>query len=303
MSVSYPRHSPAFLKLRVAVRAYATDEPVTVGLSGGADSLALVAAALVENVPVTAVVVDHGLQPGSAGVAATAAEQAIQWGAPADIVTVQVSGSGGMEAAARQARYEALASFGRPIWTAHTMDDQAETYLLGALRGNPTGMLAVSHWDDTPLVRPLLGVRRTDTRLACAELGVKPWDDPHNEAMEFRRVAIRQRAIPLLEDINDGPAVPALALAASRAALSANLLDSLANPNATVPELAAMHPAVRSASIAAKLLDANCSPSHASISAIEQLITNWKGQGPVAIGGTAGKRVWLKRVGDQLVVE
>lgn len=301
MPVHYPRHSPAFLKLRTAVRQFVTAEPVTIGLSGGADSLSLVAAALVEGVAVSAVVVDHGLQSGSAQVAQRAASIAQDWGAEASVVPVHVSGDGGMEAAARQARYAALSSLGRPIWTAHTMDDQAETYLLGALRGNPAGMLQVSTWEDTPLMRPLLGVRRADTLQACAELNVQPWHDPHNEVLDYRRVAIRKQAIPLLADIAGGSVVPALAQAATRAALQSELVAELANPHASISELSAMHPAVRQASIAAKLVEAEHSVSAAVITAVEQLVINWNGQGAVAVGGSNGNRVWLGRKGDQLV--
>ena len=134
----WPDRSPAFLKLRRAVRALASEDPVLIGLSGGADSLGLVAAALAEGRNVLALCVDHGLQPDSATVAARAVATARSLGAEARSVKVQVK-PGNIEAQAREARYEALmaaaAAEGRSVWVAHTMDDQAETYLLGSLRG------------------------------------------------------------------------------------------------------------------------------------------------------------------------
>ena len=77
----WPDRSPAFLKLRRAVRALASEDPVLIGLSGGADSLGLVAAALAEGRDVLALCVDHGLQPDSATVAARAVAKSLRLGA------------------------------------------------------------------------------------------------------------------------------------------------------------------------------------------------------------------------------
>lgn len=283
MPVDYPHRSPNFLQVRVAVRPYVSEDPVVIGLSGGADSLALVAAALVEGQQVHAVVVDHQLQEGSAGVAKQAAEQARAWGAQATVVPVDVA-PGNLEAQARAARYDALGSFGQPVWTAHTMDDQAETYLLGALRGNPTGMLPRTALDGVELVRPLLGVRRAATRGACAELEIEPWDDPHNDRTDFRRVAIRKQVMPLLGEINGGPAVPGVAQAAYRAALHQEFLTSQLHVEMSVSELAAMHPALRQASIAELIRQAGGTVKFAVVVAVERLVIQWHGQGAVAIG-------------------
>ena len=107
MEPFWPRRSPHFLACRRAVRGWT--EPAVIGLSGGADSLALVAAAAAERLDVTALVVDHGLQEGSAEVAWRAAEQARNFGVPAEIATIQITHTGkGTEADARQARYAAL---------------------------------------------------------------------------------------------------------------------------------------------------------------------------------------------------
>lgn len=82
------------------------------------------------------------------------------------------------------------------------MDDQAETYLLGGLRGNPAGMKDASRRPELSIIRPLLGARRAHTHGACVELGLKPWHDPQNFDDAFRRVAIRNQVIPLLAQVH-----------------------------------------------------------------------------------------------------
>lgn len=251
--------------------------------------MALVAAAAAERLDVTALVVDHGLQEGSAEVARRAAEQARNFGVPAEIATIQITPTGkGTEADARQARYAALfehAGPGRDVWTAHTADDQAETLLLGALRGNPAGMAPRAG----RLVRPLLGVRRADTAGACAELGVAPWQDPMNKDERYRRVALRTRVIPLLEEIVGGEVVPALAGTADRIAQAAAQLQRITPaPNAETldcAELATLPPVVRRAVLAEWVVEKRGEVKGAHLAAIEALVTNWRGQGAVQLGG------------------
>ena len=225
-SLELPHTSPHFLEIRRAVRRH-TDMRVVVGLSGGPDSVALLAGTLAEGREVEAICIDHGLQDASAEVAATAAETARALGAAATVLRIDVPSTGSMEANARHARYTALTSAanGRPIWVGHTMDDQAETLLLSALRGHATGMLERSTWEDgATIVRPLLGVRRANTVGACSELGLEVWSDPHNDDQSFRRVALRNRLLPDLADIIGGDPVPGLAQAAERAAWETDLV-------------------------------------------------------------------------------
>lgn len=299
----YPRVSPHFLACRVAVRPFLNPRPVTVGLSGGADSLALLAAAVAEGQAVRAVVVDHQLQPGSAEVAERACAQAEQLGAGAQRRTVTVGRAGGTEAAARRARYEALfaegRAEGREVWVAHTRDDQAETLLLGALRGNPSGMAPRAG----RLVRPFLTVRRTDTLGACAELGLEPWHDPHNLDPAFRRVAVRRQLIPRLGELIGGDAVEPLAQAADRVAADNALLEELAGPPTDdCAELAAQAGPLRRRRIAAWLRERGVRVTGASISAIEALCTDWRGQGGVAVGRTATGRLEVRRVSGRLAL-
>uniref|UniRef100_UPI002458F285 tRNA lysidine(34) synthetase TilS n=1 Tax=Nocardia brasiliensis TaxID=37326 RepID=UPI002458F285 len=212
-----PRRLPetaAALAVRRAVRAWRAAygrSKVAVALSGGADSLALTAAAVVEMDAVDALVIDHQLQPGSAAVAAAAAAAALSLGCrSARILPVVVGGTGGLEAAAREARYAALAAArtGLPVLLGHTLDDQAETVLLGLARGSGgRSIQGMTEWAE-PWGRPLLAVRRETTRRLCAEIGLTPHDDPHNHAPEFTRVRLRTEVLPLLEDVLGGGAAP-----------------------------------------------------------------------------------------------
>lgn len=319
----WPRQSPHFLACRRAVRPFT--RPALIGLSGGPDSLALVAAAAAEGTDVRALVVDHGLQAGSSDVAARAAAQAAELGVPADIVRVSVDAAPGqsLEAAARTARYAALAdaassdsaSAPRDIWVAHTLDDQAETLLLGALRGNPAGMAEVSVVEagpDSPrrslrLVRPFLGLRRADTVGACDELGLDPWLDPMNDDRAYRRVGVRKDIIPALSGLIGGDAAPALARAAERIAADQELLASLMDcgPTADCGVLAADPAPVRQRRILAWLREEGqrvvgepLAVSGAQLADIERLCTHWHGQGPVAISGGRS----IARVGGQLTL-
>lgn len=317
----WPRHSPHFLACRRAVRPFTS--PAVIGLSGGPDSLALVAAAAAEGKRVRALVVDHGLQDGSAQVARRAAQQARSLGVSAEVIRVEIDPAtatrSGVEAAAREARYGALAqaagasgggTAAADIWVAHTLDDQAETLLLGALRGNPAGMAAV---EPVPaqlaqpaqlgcrLVRPLLTVRRADTTGACSELGLEWWDDPMNHDLAYRRVAIRHHIIPALNDLLGGDAAVPLAATADRVAADRQLVETLVDVSPTVncAELAAEDAAVRRRRIAAWLRENNVPVQGDQLNAIEHLVTNWHGQGPITL---AGGRSVIRR-GGQLEIE
>ncbi|WP_080796728.1 tRNA lysidine(34) synthetase TilS [Corynebacterium pacaense] len=300
-----PRSSPHFLALRVAVRPFIQPH-VHIGLSGGPDSLALLAATLAEGAEVTAICIDHDLQPGSAAVSENAAAQARAMGAGAIIRRVEVAGKS-MEAAAREARYRAFAELTDSIWVAHTMDDQAETLLLRGLRGNPGGMLVRTRLDSVDVIRPLLGIRRADTHGACAELGLRPWSDPHNTDRGFRRIAIRERVLPLLGEISGGDAVPALALAASRAAEDSGVLEAGVEKrcgewlDGFPVALAAEPTAVRHRMLAHFLRTGGVAVTSRIIDAVDRLLTHWHGQGGVAVGGDATGRLEVVRRDGKLM--
>ncbi|MBH0781306.1 tRNA lysidine(34) synthetase TilS [Nocardia bovistercoris] len=235
-----PRRLPetaAVLEVRLAVRRWLREfgadgaGAVAVALSGGADSLALTAAAVVEAPQVDALIVDHGLQEGSAEVAGEAARVASALGCrSARVLAVSVGSEGGMEAAARRARYAALdaARAGAPVLLGHTLDDQAETVLLGLARGSGGRSIRGMATYTEPWGRPLLGVRRAVTRALCADLALRPYEDPHNSAPEFTRVRVRHEVLPLLEDVLGGGVAEALARTASHLREDGAVLDALA---------------------------------------------------------------------------
>lgn len=306
----WPRVSPHFLACRRAVRAARMDHTVAVGLSGGADSLALCAAMIAEGHDVLALCVDHGLQDGSHAQAEKAARQAESLGARARVLTVQVPEEGGnsMEAVARQERYRAMSAAARrggrslEIAVAHTADDQAETLLLGALRGRVTGMPERAIVEGARVVRPFLQVRRADTEGACAELGLEAWQDPQNADTDFLRVALRREIIPELSRVIGGDAVPALAQAAMDTARDEEYLATAAT--ADCAELAALPEPRRRRAIATWLIERGVKVTREGVGGIGKLCTNWHGQGPVAVSSArqAGQRLEVARIGGKLAL-
>ncbi|WP_460720929.1 tRNA lysidine(34) synthetase TilS [Microbacterium aureliae] len=345
--VRRPGLPPAVAEVRRAVRAALDDlEPggaVVVALSGGADSLALAAAVAFEapkrGLRALSVIIDHQLQPDSHAAADNAAAQSRALGVAARVVHVDVGAGDGPEAAARDARYRALrdaaighataragdaahatartsdathAATARPhtaaILTGHTLDDQAETVLLGLARGSGgtslQGMAARSDLDGIPLLRPLLGVRRETTRAACAAQGLVPWDDPHNDDPRFARVRVRRTVLPTLER-ELGPGVAeALARTAAQLREDAEAFDEMIDE--TIEDIVEHAEAGISVSVAA--LAANpaalrnriirhvvASEFHQSLTRVQtlevaRLVTDWTGQGPLDLPGCIARR-------------
>ncbi|MCR2813916.1 MULTISPECIES: tRNA lysidine(34) synthetase TilS [Microbacterium] len=334
-----PSLSPAVAEIRRAVRAalqpIAAAAPsggdgggsgdtgrgeVVVALSGGADSLALAAAAAFEapklGLRVRSVTIDHGLQPGSGAVAAQAAAVATALGIDATVVAVTIdpAAPGGPEAAARDARYRALAAVAAstgaaPVLLGHTLDDQAETVLLGLARGSGAtslaGMATVRR-DDSGLrwVRPLLGVRRATTRAACAAAGFEPWDDPHNTDPRFARVRVRETVLPVLET-ELGPGVAeALARTAEQlredAEAFAEMIDETiedivqpaeAGIAVSAAALAANPPALRQRIIRHVVAsEFGASLTRTQTLEVARLVTDWAGQGPIDLPGCRAAR-------------
>jgi tRNA(Ile)-lysidine synthase len=207
--------------------------PLLVAWSGGADSTALLAAAgHVAPGRVHVAVVDHGLQAGSAPRSAALVAALVAQGVPAAVHPVVVDGPGGLEGAARRARYAALHA-ARPhpdsaVLLGHTLDDQAESVLLGLGRGSgPRSLAGMRTWDP-PWLRPLLHLRRAETRAACAAQGLPVWDDPHNADLRFTRVRLRREVLPLLEDVLAGGVAEALARTAAQLRDDGEALDAAA---------------------------------------------------------------------------
>lgn len=208
------------LSARCTFPAPGTD--VVCAVSGGADSLALLALACAARLNVTAVHVDHGLRPGSEAEAEVVAAAAERFGALFRSETVMVEPGSDLENRARQARHSVL---GPTAMTGHTADDQAESVLINLLRG--AGLDGISAMD--PGFRhPILALRRAETVALCSELGLDPVEDPSNKDRRFVRNRIRHEALPLLADISDRDPVPLLIRTADHARRIAADLDTLA---------------------------------------------------------------------------
>jgi tRNA(Ile)-lysidine synthase len=305
--------SPAVAQLRGAVRPGLTRSarPVLVACSGGADSLALAAAVAFEapraGVPAGAVTVDHGLQPGSAERVEETAGLLRKLGLdPVGVLTVAVGTRGGPEAAARTARGAALAAAaadaGARLALGHTLDDQAETVLLGLGRGSGprsvAGMVEERVDGGVTWWRPLLGVRRAATRQACADQGLPVWDDPWNTDPAYTRARLRGEALPLLEDVLGGGVAPALARTAALLREDLDALDALAaaegarlaGPDGLAAEAAAALPAALRRRVLRSWLRAAGVPDLQAVHlrAVDALLVAWRGQGRVDLPGGAG---------------
>jgi tRNA(Ile)-lysidine synthase len=295
---------PAVAAVRLAVRrelAEVGEEPVLVACSGGADSLALLAATVFEgrHAPwqVVGVTVDHGLQEGSRERATDLVQQMAGLGVD-ETVAVRVTvdpGGRGIEAAAREARYAVLTEvaerFGSGrVLLGHTRDDQAETVLLGLTRGGGGRSLAGMRPGFGPFRRPLLGISRAQTEAACAAEGLRCWSDPHNADPRFTRARIRHRVMPVLEE-DLGPGVAeALARTAEMLRedtealdrLSERALDELADDRGLpVADLAGLESAVRRrvlrlAALAAGAPAGELFRSH--VLAVDELVGHYRGQ-------------------------
>jgi tRNA(Ile)-lysidine synthase len=300
----------AMLAIRSAVRGalekISAGEIVIVACSGGADSLALAYAVAKEApklaIEVIGVTIDHQLQPNSRSQAERVISQLAAIGiANSQIRPVIVTPQDGLEASARRARYAALSAIsdesgGAWVFLGHTRDDQAESVLLGLARGSGTRSLSAMASEIGRYIRPLLGISREETVAACAEVGLEPWEDPHNLDLRFRRVRIRTHVLPLLEE-EIGPGISA-ALARSAALLrdDADALDSWANrefnalgwESIDIGALSALPRAVRTRVIRLALYAAGAPTGSISadhVSSVEALVTSWRGQGAVALPG------------------
>jgi tRNA(Ile)-lysidine synthase len=178
--------------------------PVDCAFSGGADSTALLVLASAAGCEVTAIHVDHGLRPESAVEAERARSLAAALGVEFRLLTVNVALGPNLEARARAAR---LAALPPGALTGHTADDRAETMLINLLRG--TGLDGLTAMSPSP-TRPLLAVRREETRQLCADQGLTPVADPSNTDARFVRNRVRGELLPLMADISDRDVVPLL---------------------------------------------------------------------------------------------
>lgn len=325
-----PRLSPAMADVRRAIRdawdqvGLAKGSTVAVACSGGADSLALASAALFEGnraeLKVIAVIVNHNLQEGSKDVSLKT--QALLTDLGFDLVevvdvTVQQN-SLGMEAAARNARYDSLSEFAHKhnaVFTmlGHTLDDQAETVLLGLARGSGAksmaGMPTLS--TDGKYLRPLLGITRKETVSYCEDLGLKYWSDPQNLDTKFSRVKARLKVLPVLEE----ELGPGIAQALSRTAeilqddisyLEAQADEAFKSTTRTTnnsviidTEAFGLLPKALANRVIHKSLSLmGAEPAKVQIDAVMDLVKNWHGQKPLTLPS-----VRVERKGKEIILK
>ncbi|CAB4337002.1 MAG: tRNA lysidine(34) synthetase TilS [Actinobacteria bacterium] len=307
----------AIVEIRTAVRAHLQQleagDTFLVAVSGGADSLALAYALKKESEPLAlqaiAVTIDHQLQSQSTAVAEKTSEQLRSFGYTEVLIEkVDVSTESGIEAGARDARYQALSSIAKKlnaarVFLGHTRDDQAETVLLGLARGSGTRSLSGMAIENGIYLRPLLAITREQTEKACKEIDVEYWNDPHNINAEFSRVRVREEVLPIMEE-KLGPGIAA-ALARSARLLrddadalddiATSAMDSMNLADLDATALAELPRAIRSRILRSAIYAAGAptgSISAEHVAAIEALVTSWHGQGALSLpGGVKVERI------------
>ncbi|MEI6590439.1 MAG: tRNA lysidine(34) synthetase TilS [Actinomycetes bacterium] len=314
-----PRLTPAIADVRRAVReqleglALTAGDLVLAACSGGADSLAL-AAALAFEAPRLgllggAVIVEHGLQPETKTVAVETAAVLSELGLnPVEVVEVKVGKAGGPEAAARDARYEALAATAKRLGATfvllgHTMNDQAETVLLGLHRGSGARSLSGMAPATGIYLRPLLEISRETTEAFCSDSGLKPWHDPQNQDPTFSRVRVRRELLPAIESTLGAGMVEALGRTAEQLREDADYLEiqaaetfaALAKVQANAIELpadalAAAPRAVSTRVIKLALEKFAPGAQRVHVLAVLDLALNYHGQKPLELRGVRVER-------------
>ena len=304
-------------EIRKSVKPWITGELILFGCSGGTDSMALAAALLKESngTKIIPVVVDHGLQSNSAEVASQTVAKLKELGY-AEVATARanVEVTDGLEASARRARYLIFKQFidsyqCKYFMLAHTLNDQAESVLLGLARGSGARSLSGMATVNNVFIRPLLKNTRAQTEAACLEAGIKIWDDPHNYDLRFARVKVRQNLLPIFEE-NLGPGVTqALARSADLLRDDADALDDFANQyfsqadakDLDVAELERLPKAIRTRVLRLGIYKAGAPTGMLSadhIAQAEALISDWHGQKEVSLPGN----VKLSRISGRITL-
>ena len=320
-----PRLTPAMADVRRSVREnwlaaqVKTGELLLVAVSGGPDSMALAAAAAFEGpragIRVGAVIVEHGLQEITKLVAENTAKTLRDWGSdPVEIRAVVVGTDGGPEAAARSARYAALEtarqeSGARFVMLGHTLNDQAETVLLGLARGSGAKSVAGMNPVGETYLRPMLELTRETTVAFCADSGIEVWNDPHNEDPRYLRVRVRNEILPMLEDVLGPGVAQALARTAEQVRHDAAALDALAMarfvthanvlPTAVelpVDKLDGLAEGIRVRVLKIAIETVGGQPTATTLATVTQLVTDWHGQKTLTLPGAR-----VERTGQKLV--
>lgn len=334
------------LAVRSHLRAWIEEFPegvVVVACSGGADSAALALCTADQcyrlQIPAAAVVVDHQLRPESAAEAALVAQRLRTWGGLEVFVTaVKVGSVAGPEGAARQARYQALArqaaqfAAGRPVAVllGHTLDDQAETVLLGLARGSGARSIQAMAPRDESLsitwLRPLLGLRRADTQAACQQAGIEFVSDPSNlvdgpwraqDGSPLRRAFVRHEVLPLMarafgKELQPNLARTAHLLRRDEAALNQWALSVLAAatledspPTLDVSHLEGLPRAVLTRSLRLAALKGGAKGGELNfthLEAVADLVDDFHGQGPIQLPGAVSVQRHKGQDGSSVLV-
>jgi tRNA(Ile)-lysidine synthase len=299
-------NTPSLWEIQKAIKPWLSDSSRTIlfGCSGGADSMALALALFLEanQTKVIPVVVDHGLQEGSAQITSQTISKLKAIGyIEVETAIAQVKITDGLEASARRARYQIFNQFidtYRPKYflLAHTLNDQAESVLLGLARGSGARSLSGIAVENNVYVRPLLKISRQTTVAACREGGIEIWSDPHNDDLRFARVRTRKNVLPNLEE-NLGPGITeALGRSADLLRDDADALDSFAREyfaqtdplNLSVNELERLPKAIRTRVLRLAIYKAGAptgSLSAEHINGAEALISDWHGQKELSLPG------------------
>jgi len=302
--------NPATVAIRSAVReclsSCSAGDTVLVAVSGGADSLALAAALVPEAknllINLVGVTIDHQLQNNSGEHATKVFTQLSELGIPeVEVIKVDVELVDGLEASARRARYAALDGVAEKynaklVFLGHTLNDQAESVLLGLARGSGARSLSGMARCTGKYCRPLLEITRLETLAACAENNLTPWVDPHNSDSSFARVRVRTDALPKLEE-SIGPGITeALARSADLLRDDADALDGWAAQVAAnldladleITALADLPKAVRTRLLRKAIYAAGAPAGSITadhVAAVEAFVTSWHGQGACSLPG------------------
>lgn len=253
---------------------------------------------------VGAVIVDHGLQDDSFDVAQSAAVRCRNLGLdPVSVVPAENRKGGGPEAAARRARYAAIDESARRCQAAavllgHTLEDQAETVLIGLTRGSGPRALAGMPRRSGIYRRPLLSLARSTVRGAFPEIEV--WEDPHNADPRFTRSVVRHDVMPDLIARLGPSIVTALARSATLTRAETDALDDWARRLsrtylrtgaggvAVSAELSDYPQAVVARVMIEAAVTAGCPRERLTavhVQALTDRLLAWRGQGPIDLPG------------------
>ena len=300
----------AMFSVRAAVRPHLAEleagDTFLVAVSGGADSLALAYALLLESKTLalksSAITINHQLQENSDTQAKIVSDQLKEMGYD-DVHTqkVVVVSDSNIESNARDVRYQEIYRYSqetkaKAIFLGHTFNDQAETVLLGLARGSGTRSLSGMATRNENYIRPLLSITREETERACTEVGLNFWNDPHNFDSDFTRVRVRREVIPFLEENLDPGISRALVRTAAMARDDADALDAWAQREASLLDLAdldcsylaSLPRAITTRILRIAALAAGTTPgtlTFEQVTAMQALISAWKGQGALSLSG------------------